>query len=316
MHNNIMAAGKCILKGPYTPTTVIIPAVPATDNSPAVPERTTVETVLNMSPENKFMKFGKLSKGLQQVAKRQPKTITPPSGVTSEEDSDPENSQKDKEMKNDCGHCICKVFQEDLINLPTTTSELPQTPETRMWILLQDTRMTISLRQFGNQRTLDCCWGTRETVVCQKRSGKDSTYHKEKMLLCKQAEKGVQLQAEQSDWLADTDEEIDKQELEAHYSYMAKIQEVPNADSGTDSEPLEQVQYDIGYNVFANEIQHSEQYESISNTCIVETGDSNVIPDSPDRCDNDIQNDQNAVECDDERVALANLIANLKLNVE
>ncbi|GKG38241.1 hypothetical protein Tco_0457464, partial [Tanacetum coccineum] len=40
---------------------------------------------------------------------------------------------------------------------------------------------------------------------------------------------------------------------------MAKIQEVPTADSGTDSEPLEQVQYDAGYNVFANEIQHSEQ---------------------------------------------------------
>ncbi|GKA03329.1 integrase, catalytic region, zinc finger, CCHC-type containing protein [Tanacetum coccineum] len=38
---------------------------------------------------------------------------------------------------------------------------------------------------------------------------KDSTYHKEKMLLCKQAEKGVQLQAEKSDWLADTNEEID-----------------------------------------------------------------------------------------------------------
>ncbi|GJV82753.1 hypothetical protein Tco_1522651, partial [Tanacetum coccineum] len=44
----------------------------------------------------------------------------------------------------------------------------------------------------------------------------------------------------QSDWLVDTDEEINKQELEAHYIYMAKIQEVPNADSGTDSEPLEQ----------------------------------------------------------------------------
>ncbi|GKB24448.1 hypothetical protein Tco_0863849 [Tanacetum coccineum] len=52
---------------------------------------------------------------------------------------------------------------------------------------------------------------------------KDSTYHKEKMLLCKQAEKGVQLQVEQSDWLADMDEEIDEQELEAHYSYIAKI---------------------------------------------------------------------------------------------
>nr|GEV00227.1 hypothetical protein [Tanacetum cinerariifolium] len=52
---------------------------------------------------------------------------------------------------------------------------------------------------------------------------KDSTYHKEKMLLCKQAKKGVHLQVEQSDWLADTDEEIDEQELKAHYSYMAKI---------------------------------------------------------------------------------------------
>nr|GFA28815.1 hypothetical protein [Tanacetum cinerariifolium] len=110
------------------------------------------------------------------------------------------------------------------------------------------------------------------------------------------------------------DEEIDEQELEAHYSYMAKIQEVPTTDSCTDSEPLEQVQYDAGYNVFANEIQHSKQYESIRNTCVVETDDSNVIPDSPDMCANDIQNDQNAVECDVELVVLANLIANLKLD--
>ncbi|GJV72981.1 retrovirus-related pol polyprotein from transposon TNT 1-94 [Tanacetum coccineum] len=33
-------------------------------------------------------------------------------------------------------------------------------------------------------------------------------------------------------------------------------------------------------------------------------------------CDNDIQDDQNDVECDDERVSLANLIANLKLDVD
>ncbi|GKE45531.1 hypothetical protein Tco_1472815, partial [Tanacetum coccineum] len=59
------------------------------------------------------------------------------------------------------------------------------------------------------------------------------------MLLCKQAEKGVPLQAEQSNWLANTDDEIDEQKLEAHYSFMAKIQEVPTADSGTDTEPLE-----------------------------------------------------------------------------
>nr|GEY44643.1 retrovirus-related Pol polyprotein from transposon TNT 1-94 [Tanacetum cinerariifolium] len=96
---------------------------------------------------------------------------------------------------------------------------------------------------------------------------------------------------------------------------MEKIQEVRTTDSGTDSEPLEHVQYDDGYNVFANETQHSKQPKSISNTCVVEAGDSNVIPDSPDMRDNDIQNDQNVIECDDEHVALANLIANLKLDI-
>ncbi|GJZ90145.1 hypothetical protein Tco_0662072 [Tanacetum coccineum] len=46
---------------------------------------------------------------------------------------------------------------------------------------------------------------------------------------------------EQADWLEDTDEEIDEQELEVHYSYLAKIQEVPTTDSATDTEPLEHV---------------------------------------------------------------------------
>nr|GEZ47928.1 hypothetical protein [Tanacetum cinerariifolium] len=86
--------------------------------------------------------------------------------------------------------------------------------------------------------------------------------------------------------------------------------------SGTDSEPVEQVQDNAGYNVFANHPQHSEQSESVSNTCLVETGDSNVTPDSPDICEDDIQNEQNDVESDDKRVALANLIANLKLDTK
>ncbi|GJS37326.1 retrovirus-related pol polyprotein from transposon TNT 1-94 [Tanacetum coccineum] len=46
------------------------------------------------------------------------------------------------------------------------------------------------------------------------------------MLLCKQEEAGVQLNAEQADWKDDTDDESDDQELEAHYMYMAQIQEV------------------------------------------------------------------------------------------
>nr|GFD28723.1 hypothetical protein [Tanacetum cinerariifolium] len=100
--------------------------------------------------------------------------------------------------------------------------------------------------QFRNQRTMNVagarenvgslvvqqsgiqCFNCKEfrhfTKECRKpKRVKDSAYHKEKMLMCKQAEKDVPLQAEQYDWLEDTDEEIDEQELEAHYSYMAKI---------------------------------------------------------------------------------------------
>nr|GEX73408.1 reverse transcriptase domain-containing protein [Tanacetum cinerariifolium] len=46
------------------------------------------------------------------------------------------------------------------------------------------------------------------------------------------------------------------------------------------------------------------------------TDDSNVISDSPDMYDNDIHNDQNDVECEDKHVVIANLIANLKLDVD
>nr|GEX62359.1 hypothetical protein [Tanacetum cinerariifolium] len=77
---------------------------------------------------------------------------------------------------------------------------------------------------------------------CQKpKRAKDAAYHREKMLLCKKEEAGIQLNAEQADWKDDTDDESDNQELEAHYMYMAKIQEVsPDAvDSGPifDTEP-------------------------------------------------------------------------------
>nr|GFC19997.1 hypothetical protein [Tanacetum cinerariifolium] len=49
-------------------------------------------------------------------------------------------------------------------------------------------------------------------------------------------EAGIQLNAEQADWKDDTDDESDDQELEAHYMYMAKLQQVsPDA---VDSEPI------------------------------------------------------------------------------
>ncbi|GJS58483.1 integrase, catalytic region, zinc finger, CCHC-type containing protein [Tanacetum coccineum] len=47
------ALRKCILDGPYIASTVVIQVVPATKNSLAVLEHTTVETILNISPVNK-----------------------------------------------------------------------------------------------------------------------------------------------------------------------------------------------------------------------------------------------------------------------
>ncbi|GKE00934.1 integrase, catalytic region, zinc finger, CCHC-type containing protein [Tanacetum coccineum] len=336
MHNNIMAAGsrdrppmlatgryaqwrsrflryidtrpngdalrKCILKGPYTPTIVTTPAVPATEDSPAVPEQTTVETVTNMTPENRahfesekeaihlilslvataqtlqdpYYQTSKPHKSYAPTSKASlptrshattrykgkeiAKPITPPSESASEEDSDPEQAQKDKRTSRKTWLSF-KVLQETLQNLPQQPKP-PQTPETRMWILLQGGQV---VQQSGIQ-----CFNYKEfghyAKECRKpKRVNDSMYHK-----------------------------------------------VPNSDSGTDAEPLEQVQYDTDDNVFANDIQHFDQSESISTTCTVETDYSNVTPDSPDMCDNDIQDDQNDVECDDERVALANL----KLDVD
>nr|GEZ81767.1 hypothetical protein [Tanacetum cinerariifolium] len=136
----------------------------------------------------------------------------------------------------------------------------------------------------------ECCWHKGKSRKSGLRTPRTT---RRRCCYAKKAEQGVSLQVEQYNWLADTDEEVDEQELEAHYSYMAKIQEVPNADLGTDSELVEQVQKNIEYNVFANDLQHSEQSEYVSNTCLVEADDSNVTPNSPGICEDDIQNEQN-----------------------
>ncbi|GJT15665.1 hypothetical protein Tco_0874371 [Tanacetum coccineum] len=73
---------------------------------------------------------------------------------------------------------------------------------------------------------------------CQKpKRAKDAAYHKEKMLLCKQEEAEFQLNAEQAGWRDNTDDESDNQELEAHYMYMAQVQEV-TLDASDNSGPI------------------------------------------------------------------------------
>nr|GEU42560.1 hypothetical protein [Tanacetum cinerariifolium] len=130
------------------------------------------------------------------------KPITSPSKTASEKDSDPEQAQRDKDMQKNLA-LIAKYFKRST-NLPKTTSELPQTQGTRMWIRLHGSPV---VQQSGIQ-----CFNCKEfghfAKECRKpKRVRDSMYHKEKMLLYKQAQQGVPLQAEQYDWLADTDEE-------------------------------------------------------------------------------------------------------------
>nr|GEZ26640.1 hypothetical protein [Tanacetum cinerariifolium] len=92
--------------------------------------------------------------------------------------------------------------------------------------------------------TFDACPNACEMRKAIERKGmsetkteKDAAYHKEKMLLCKQEEAGIQLNAEQADWKDDTYDESEDQELEAHYMYMAQIQEV-TLDAADDFGPI------------------------------------------------------------------------------
>nr|GEY10453.1 hypothetical protein [Tanacetum cinerariifolium] len=147
-------------------------------------------------------------------------------------------------------------------------------------------------------------------------------YHREKMILCKQEEAGIQLNAEQADWRDDTDDELEDQELEAHYMYMEKVQKVsPDAtDSGPifNDEPLQKVSNDDHYNVFAIESEHLEQSKSVHDTYPIEQDEHNVIRDSLDMSYDREQIDQNDDDNDlaNECELLASLIEKLKCEID
>ncbi|GJY01157.1 ribonuclease H-like domain-containing protein [Tanacetum coccineum] len=116
-------------------------------------------------------------------------------------------------------------------------------------------------RQFGNPE------GHYIAGALCKLLGIRYAYHKEKMMLCKQEEKGVPLSAKQGDWRDGTDEEPDEQELEAHYKH--------GKDSGLNCR----------FRTYLDVKQLEQEHAN-----------------------------QNAEEYEDERVVIANLIANLRLN--
>nr|GEX05602.1 hypothetical protein [Tanacetum cinerariifolium] len=337
MHNNIMAAGsrdrppmlatrrypqwcsrflryidtrpngealrKCILSGPYIPTTIFVQAVNATDDSLAIPEHTTVKTPMNIfyTLMNEMIRnnltVATMQVNVQFLQQLQPEWLRFVTIVKQQHKLD--------EVSYHNLFDILKQYQKEVNELraerlarnanPLALVATAQANQDPYYQTSRNNNVDTTPQyknddhsgQFRNQRMVNVARAREKVGSPKAKKVKDSAYHKEKMLLCKQAEQGVPLQAEQYDWLADTDEEIDEQELEAHYRY----------------------------NVFANDLQHFEQSESVSNICLVEMDDSNVIPDLL-MCEDDIQNEQNDVKSDDERVALDNLIANLKLDSE
>ncbi|GJZ54411.1 hypothetical protein Tco_0609296 [Tanacetum coccineum] len=133
------------------------------------------------------------------------KPVTPQSESVSEEDSDPEQARRDKDMQKNLA----------LLLIRSATK----------WDYSAFTG-----KGFGHYARMQ----EAKAVV------KDYAYHKRDDDVKNMLEQGVPLQAEQADWLEDIDEEIDEQELEAHYNYMAKIQEVSPAESSSTDTPLEQ----------------------------------------------------------------------------
>nr|GEV97977.1 hypothetical protein [Tanacetum cinerariifolium] len=315
---NGKALRKCILSGPYKPTTILVQAVEATDDSPAIPEHTTVETPMNMSPKNKahfeaekeaihlilsgigdeiystiddcqiaqemweaierlqqgeslniqdvktnlfwefewsrFVTIVKQQHKLDEVSyhklfdilkqyqkkvnelcaerlarnanplalvattqadqdpyyqtsrhkgKEIAKPITPPAETASEEDSDPEQAQRDNDIQKNLAliaKYFKKIFKPNNNNLRTSLNSRNKNVDTTLRenvgspVMQQPEIQCFNCKEFGHF-----------AKECRKlKRVKDSAYHKEKMLLCKQAKQGVPLQAELYDWLADT----------------------------------------------------------------------------------------------------------------
>nr|GEW65830.1 hypothetical protein [Tanacetum cinerariifolium] len=111
-------------------------------------------------------------------------------------------------------------------------------------------------------------------------------------------------------------------ELEAHYMYMAQLQEVtPDAadNSGPifDTEPVQKVPNNDNYNVFAIESEHPEESKSVNDTYLIEKDEHSVIIDSLDMCyDREYVDQDDDDDLANERGLLAFLIEKLKCEID
>nr|GFC23911.1 hypothetical protein [Tanacetum cinerariifolium] len=125
-----------------------------------------------------------------------------------DDDDDDDETSKDKEIDKLMALISLsfkKIYKPTNNNLQTSsnTSNVAGARETVGLTVVQKSRIQCyNYKEHGHV--------ARE---CQKpKRAKDAAYHREKMLLCKQEEAGIQVNAEQADWKDDTDDESDDQD--------------------------------------------------------------------------------------------------------
>nr|GEY21759.1 hypothetical protein [Tanacetum cinerariifolium] len=422
MHNNIMAAGsrdppsmlapgryaqwrsrflryvdtrpngealrKCILSGPYKPTIMLAQAVDATDDSPAVPEHTTVETPMNMSPENKAH-FLAEKEAIHLIL----------TGIGDDIYSTVDACQTVQEM----WEAIERLQQGESLNIQDVktnlfwefgkfTSHDEETMEsyyTRFYKLMNEmirNNLTMTTMQhYQNevnelraeklarnanplalvataQASQDPYYQSSRSHRSQAPSSKPSIPTEIAKPITPPSETASEEDSDPEQ--AQRDKDMQKN-LALIAKYFNKIYKPTNNNLRKSSNSKNKnvdttlrFKSDNQSGQFGNQstvnvaaarenvgsktwmkklmnknwkhitatwlrsrrfpqlIQAPIQSQWNNNTCLVETDNSNVTPDSPYMCEDDIQNDQNDVESDDEHVALANLIANLKLDVD
>nr|GEZ05332.1 hypothetical protein [Tanacetum cinerariifolium] len=319
------ALRKCILSGPYKPTTVLVHVVEATDDSPVIPEHTTVETPMNMSPENKAH-FLAENKAIHLIL--------------TEIGDDIYSIVDACQMAQEMWEAIERLQQGESLNIQDVKTNLfwefekftshdgesMESYYTRFYKLMNEmirNNLTVTTMQVNVQflQQLQPKWSRFVTIVKQQHELDEASYHKLFDILKQYQNEVNKLRAEKIDRIANPlalvataqasqDQyyqtsrshrsfapspkplipsrsqtttrhkgkeiakpitpssenllkrtvilnklrgtrifkriwllflKVDEQELEAHYSYMAKIQEVPTADSCTDLEPVEQI---------------------------------------------------------------------------
>nr|GEY94548.1 putative copia-type protein [Tanacetum cinerariifolium] len=187
-------------------------ALVATAQSNQDPYYQTPKSYKPYAPTSKTSILTRSHATTRNKGKKIAKSITPPFELASKEDSDPKQAQRDKDMQKNLAliaKYFEKIYKPTNNNLRTSSNSRNKNVDTTPRY-----RNDNQSAQFGNQRimtvagakenvgslvvqqTVIQCFNCKEFVAKECRNPKrvkDSTYHKEKMLLCKQAEQGVPL---------------------------------------------------------------------------------------------------------------------------